>query len=48
MANRSAIVTGAGSGIGRAVASLVAFPVSDAAAFITDSHHLVDGGYVAG
>jgi NAD(P)-dependent dehydrogenase (short-subunit alcohol dehydrogenase family) len=37
VADRSAIVIGAGSGIGRAVARLL----------ITGSYHLVDGGYSA-
>jgi NAD(P)-dependent dehydrogenase (short-subunit alcohol dehydrogenase family) len=41
--NKVALVTGAGSGIGREVALVLA----DKASFVTGAYYAVDGGYLA-
>jgi len=40
-----AMITGAGSGIGRSIASGFAQEGADAASFVTGSAMIVDGGY---
>lgn len=45
--NKVAMVTGGGSGIGRAAALAVVWWSSDAASFVAAQAIAVDGGYVA-
>ena len=42
---RTALITAAGQGIGKATAELITYLASDAAAYTTGRIHVIDGGW---